>query len=262
MVNLLSITGELTGKIDLEILTFSIPLDKNLYKFKGYGNFNYYQYIDNNDLINEYDVDIKKKFFHTCTFFKNIKKSIKIFVNGSFHICGFESKEESLDFLNYIINNIINKNYYIYSSTTNELIKIYNNPNIKINCYKINLNAKNILLDNIITKNKSLCFSKILKQQLNFDSMGLEIYYISDAFKSTAVSLKIRNKITKEKIGYINIFNYRIVFSCKLDHEQYLSKLEEYFSNNENIKPLLVRYFNSRKEILSYLIDNEDNITF
>lgn len=256
MVNLLSITGKISDIVDLEILSFIIPLDINIYKFKGYGNFNYFNYLNNKSLDDEFNIDTKKKFFHSCSFFKTKKKSLKIFINGSFHMCGFKSEEESLEYLNYILNNIINNDYYIYIKEKNELIKIFNNNNITIKNYKINLNTKNILLDDELTNNKTLCFSKQLKQNLNFDFLNIEIYLISDAFKSTAVSLKLRDKTTKKKIGFINIFNYSIIFSSK--SIQILNGLEEYFNNKENIKKLLVPYFNSRKEIINYLINNDN----
>lgn len=257
MVNLLSITGKISDLVDLELLTFIIPLDKNIYKFKGYGDFNYFNILNKDILEDEYDIDIKKKFFHSCSFFKSQKMSLKIFINGSFHLCGFNTEEESIEYLNYILNNIINKDYYIYIKEKNELIKIYNNNNVFVKNYKINLNTKNIIFSNELTKNKTLCFSKQLKQNLNFDFLNIETYLISDAFKSTAINLKIRDIKTKKKLGFINIFNFSVIFSSKSEH--ILSELEKFFTDENNIKKMMVPYFNSRKNIMDYLIKN-DNI--
>ena len=247
---LLSACGSMQYPIDIDLLTLCFPLDKGVYKFNGCGTFNYFQFNDKSK-FKEYNLDKKKSFFNKMSIFKDDKKSIKIFNNGNFHITGF-NYEGALEFIEYILDNIINKDYYLFKTNelTNrkELILISKNMNNKL------VSVKKHLFNKTYRLSDNLVFSHYKKQNIvfNIDS-NIEVYYIREQFKSTSISLDLRTINTKEKIGYLTLFEKTFVISCIDDKIR--TYLESLFSDKTFIDNITIedKPINERIESLKLL---------
>jgi hypothetical protein len=232
---LLSACGSMLYGVDIDLLTLCFPLDNGVYKFNGCGTFNYFQYNEKSR-VKEYNIDKKNPFFNKMSIFKDEKKSIKLFNNGNFHITGF-NYEEALDFIEYILNNIINKDYYLL--TFNNDINKYELKLVSKNMNNKLINIKKHLFNKTYRLPPNIIFSHLKKQNIRFDPLSnLEVYYIREQFKSTSISLDLRTIDLKEKIGYLTLFEKTFVISCVDD--SFRTYLENLFSNNEFIKDITI----------------------
>lgn len=205
---LLSVGGMLIKPVDLEMLSFTINNNLNInepiYKFIGYNNI-YFTKLKDNENIN--DIIIKPQFYNQCSFFLSPKKSIKIYRNGSFHASGFESINEVNNFIQYILDNFINKTKFIKKDNKIECIFINQYNKIK--------NIRIDLIHYLITLPNCYQFSKYLIKELsNINDNEYIINYIEDTFKYAALVVNISLK-DNTILGNINFFKYSLTMCCK-----------------------------------------------
>jgi hypothetical protein len=240
-----SITGGLNTTIDIVSLSLCIPIDKKIYKYVC-GKLNYYQF-NSKSLISEHNIDLKNIFYNEISFYCNEKASIKFFSNGKLHIVGFINCDY-LDFLNYILDNIINKNYYLLEKNNNKYMLniFYKNPNAKV------IKIKNNLINFHLKLKNDIIFSNYLKQHINFpDNSPIKVYLIREQFKGSAISLEFKDQ--NGKIGYVNIFEKSIVIS--IINEEYRNYIVEYFSDIKNLQKICIIDIKSTSGRINYLVD-------
>lgn len=193
---LLSTSGKLQKSVDLEMLSFSIHFDDNIYKFIGYGDISY----------SKEPLTKLKTFYNQCSFFFDKRKSIKIYGNGSYHTSGFLSVEEANSGVQYILDNFINKK---------KCIKIGDEIKIIYNCSDNNISSVNInLIHYLITIDSNYIFSKYhIKNFKNYiddeDKDKFNIIIIKDIFKYASTCVVI------DKLGDINFFKSSLTIPCK-----------------------------------------------
>ncbi len=195
---LLSTSGKLKNQVDLEMLSFSVHHDKNIFKFVGYGEISFSQ-------IKEYK---SKSFYNQCSFFFGQSRSIKIYHNGSYHTSGFSSIESATDSVQYVVDNYINKTKCIIDENNNLKI-IYDESDNCILTTNINLIHYLVKIDRDRFEFSKYCICHLAENLTEEDKLKYKIIITKDIFKYASVCVTIEN------IGDINFFKSSITIPCK-----------------------------------------------